>query len=585
MRFSLYGLLVGLAVAVVWLLVENLLRNQTRAKSWPESTWTAGFAMLLVGTLVGARAYHVITDWPMYSAFPWPAVVQVWKGGLGWYGGLIGMAIALFFWRRIQKPQLRWGELIDAFALALPWGQALGRWGNYFNQEIFGPPTSMPWGVFIDPALRPPEWAQAERFHPLFLYESLGTLAIGIGLALLWRWSQNKSRELPWLRFGSGTYFALYGLSFGVLRFALDLLRTDLSFVGVLTVSQIFSLLLIGVCLITLQRNLGIWLRGLAAILVGTGLLLSSLAAPWSVQAQSARAPIDLSLTPAVVEVVIQPGKSVTRAFTLKNQGTTDLNATLTLRDFVSDHSSGSPVLLEESKFPYASLANSDRRLGEAFPLPAGGEQQIVLQLNIPEDSLQQDWYVVLLASTEPQQRDPLISSRASSQGAIGAALMVRISETEEIPLQWGVTFPKLPRFMDSLRPLTIEPLVENLNPTLAIPTLTVSVRNWRGELVHTQEGLPERVLSRSTRFIRAQKVSEDDPRSMEPVPFVFDPLFALGPYTVIAQISNQAGQPLVVEQKVWALPISLIVATGILLSTLLVLPRLRRRGTSVKKS
>jgi hypothetical protein len=311
-----------------------------------------------------------------------------------------------------------------------------------------------------------------------------------------------------------------------------------------------------------------------------TGLLTVSVA---PVSAQLSGAPVDLSLTPAVVEIVIKPGTTVTRAFTLKNKGTEDLNAVLTLRDFVSDNTTGAPVMLESSSFPYASLINSDRQINEPFPLPSSGEQQLVLSLNIPEDAPQQDWYIVFLVNTQPQQRDPLISSRASSQGSIGATLLIRVSDTESVPLQWGVSFPTLPRFFDSLRPLSIEPLVENMNPTMAVPELTLTVRNWRGEIVHTQEGLPERVLSRSTRVARGQKVSLDDPRSLEPVPFVFDPVFALGPYTVEATITNQAGQPLIVTQKVWAWPISLVFGLLLLVFVIRVFSLLQARKSSEK--
>lgn len=559
MQFSLYGFLIGLATVSVWSIFEFFLKQETAAKKWPERTWSLGLGLIGASTLIGARAYHVITDWSLYSARPWPAVLAVWNGGLGWYGGVLGVIIGLWIWRKWQHPAVSWTQILDSFALAIPWGQALGRWGNYFNQELFGPPTTLPWGVYIQERFRPEIWQGFERFHPLFLYESLGSLLIGFVLFYVWR---RGKRSHSW-RVGSGIFVSIYAVSFGILRGSIDFLRTDLDRLSGLTVSQWVSLMLILGGGLFLVRTWKSW-TGKAALSLGIVIgAFTVLAVP--AQAQLSGAPVDLSLTPAVVEIVIKPGATVTRAFTLKNKGTEDLNAVLTLRDFVSDNTTGAPVMLESSSFPYASLINSDRQINEPFSLPANGEQQLVLSLNIPEDAPQQDWYLVFLINTEPKQRDPLISSRASSQGSIGATLLIRISDTESIPLQWGVTFPTLPRFFDSLRPLKIEPLVENINPTMAVPNLIVTVRNWRGEIVHSQDGLPERVLSRSTRIMRGQKESLDDPRSLEPTDFIFDPIFALGPYTVEATITNQAGQPLVVTQKVWAWPISLVIGLFVL--------------------
>lgn len=577
MSFSLYGLLIGVAAALVWTVTEKILRSDTPAHRWSENTWNWGLITIGLSTLIGARLYHVVTDWQLYASNPFPAILQIWNGGLGWYGGLLGLVIGAWIWRRWQTPPATGLAMADSLALALPWGQAIGRWGNYFNQELFGPPTTLPWGIFIAPDRRPDAWLQAERFHPLFLYESLASLVLGIGLYLLWRWGRNNP-SADWLKIGSGSLAAFYGMGFGTIRFSLDFLRDDLQMLGILTVSQWFSLALIVVSLLLLQNSMRQWLVQITKVSAAAVVLLG---VTWFsttyVQAQ-VKPPLDLSITPAVVEIVVQPGRSLTRAFTLKNQGAQNLEATLTLRDFASDNRSGAPLIQGLSEFPYASLSNSDIDFNQTFPLPSEGEQQIVLSLKIPEDAQERDWYVVLLAETEPVVRDPLLNSQATSQGAIGATLMIRVSRTEKIPLQWGLTFPNLPRFFDSLRPLHLEPLVANPNPSLAVPELVITVRNWRGELVHTQEGLPERVLAQSTRFIRAQQPSQDDPRTLEPIEFVFDPPFALGKYTVEGRVINQAGEPLVVTQTLWALPFSLTAAGLALVGTWLTVRFLRRR-------
>lgn len=558
MGFSVYGLLVGLATALVWLSMEKILKTTSAAQKWPESTWNLGLLLIAACALIGARIYHLATDWHIYADAPWPAALQIWNGGLGWYGGMIGILAGIALWRRWQKPAASWLQILDSFALALPFGQALGRWGNYFNQELFGPPTTLPWGIFIDVSRRPEIWQNAERFHPLFLYESLGNILLGTGLFLLWKWTARSKSEAPWPQLGSGAFLAFYGLGSGCLRFSLDFLRHDLALsLWNLTVSQWFALALIGGSLAVLQQSFRYWLSSLVTIasVFTAGVLLLH---PPLAQAQQPA--IDLSVVPAVVEITVQPGKSVTRAFTLKNSGTTNLTATVVLQEFASDGNSGTPVLTGDTTFPYAKLVNADRALNEPFPFPAGGEQQIVLSLNIPEDAQERDWYLVLLTKTESTDVTPALTSQASSRGAIGATVLVRVSRTETMPLQWGITFPKLPRFFDSLRPLPIDPLVENTNPSMAVPDLTVSVRDWRGKQVLSQDGLPERVLANSTRFMRAQKTSLDDPRSLEPTPFVFDPAFAIGRYTVEARITNQAGEPLVVQQVVWGVPLSVLV-------------------------
>lgn len=554
----MYGFLLGCAAVVVYLGFEALLKRETAAKKWPESTWTWGLFLVAGAALVGARAYHVVIDWQLYADQPWWSALAVWNGGLAWFGAILGIGLGVLTWRTLQKPRLSWTQMLDALAMTVPWGQAIGRWGNYFNQEVFGPPTQLPWGIYISPENRPATWAAAERFHPLFLYEALGNIFIGGTLFWLWKWGRNQ-KALSWLKIGSGSYLALYCIGYGMLRFGLDFLRDEPKrFAGILLDSQVLSLVLLAFGLIILQRSMQKWLRLLAA-----GLTISLfLFTPHFAQAQQAP-PVDLSITPAVVEVLIQPGKSVSRAFTVKNLGTENLNATVSLRDFVSDSLSGTPVILESSQFPHASLINSDRSFNTPFVLGPGDEQQLVLSLDIPEDAQERDWYVVLLVQTESVQRDPLINSRALSQGTIGATLLIRVSRTESIPLQWGVKFPKLPKVFDSLRALHIEPLVENLNPSLAIPDLSIVVRNWRGEVVYSQAALPERVLAGSTRVIRAQETDPNDPRSLVPKDFVYDPPFAIGPYTVEARVSNQAGAPLLVQQKVWAAPVSLIVVLG----------------------
>jgi prolipoprotein diacylglyceryl transferase len=167
--------------------------------------------------LVGARAYHVLSRWQDYlgpGQDPWD-VLRVWEGGLAIFGGLLGGALGAWFGAR--RHGVRLPAFADALAPGLAVGQAIGRWGNWFNQELFGTPTTLPWGLRIDPENRPEQYGDAETFHPTFLYESLWNL----GVAGLVVWADR------WFRLGHGRAFALYLASYAFGRFWLEALRTD----------------------------------------------------------------------------------------------------------------------------------------------------------------------------------------------------------------------------------------------------------------------------------------------------------------------------------------------------------------------
>jgi len=167
--------------------------------------------------IVGARAYHVATDSGLYFGAgrnPW-AALAVWNGGLGIWGGIAGGFIAAWLYcRRHGWPVL---TVADVLAPGLLLGQAIGRVGNYFNQELFGRPTTVPWGLRIDPSHRPNGYGQYATFHPTFLYELLWNLAaLGVLLALERRF-----------RLGNGRVFALYAVLYTLGRGWVEDLRID----------------------------------------------------------------------------------------------------------------------------------------------------------------------------------------------------------------------------------------------------------------------------------------------------------------------------------------------------------------------
>lgn len=165
--------------------------------------------------------YHLATDWYLYAGEPVWRALATWNGGLGIYGGIVGGAIGVIVWKHFFVKQVSWWKLLDAIAIALPVGQAIGRIGNFLNQELFGLPTTLPWGIFIEPAFRPDAFASSTHFHPLFFYEALPNAILGLGLFALWRW-QRTQKDIPFLGLGTGLYVGMYAIWYGIVRFSLD---------------------------------------------------------------------------------------------------------------------------------------------------------------------------------------------------------------------------------------------------------------------------------------------------------------------------------------------------------------------------
>ncbi len=169
----------------------------------------------VAGGIVGARLYHVATSWSEVPDPKWQGVFEIWRGGLGIWGGIAGgVLVGAIVVRRSGASVFRF---MDAAAPGLLLAQAIGRWGNYFNQELFGTPTERPWGLEIAPENRPAEYADSETFHPLFLYESLWSLA-GVAVLLLLR--ARLAIKPPGL-------FALYVAWYTFGRFFLEQIRID----------------------------------------------------------------------------------------------------------------------------------------------------------------------------------------------------------------------------------------------------------------------------------------------------------------------------------------------------------------------
>lgn len=179
--------------------------------------------------LIGARLYHVFT-WPTkYLNGNWIDIFKIWEGGLGIWGAIAGGALAVYL--KARKLNLDFIDIVDAVAPGLLVAQAIGRFGNWFNGELFGKPTNLPWGLKIPETLRPTDFSQYEFFHPTFLYEAICSAILAFILIKF--------------QFKRGATFAFYIFGYCTYRFFIEGLRIDpATMVGGLRINQIVSLVI-----------------------------------------------------------------------------------------------------------------------------------------------------------------------------------------------------------------------------------------------------------------------------------------------------------------------------------------------------
>jgi phosphatidylglycerol:prolipoprotein diacylglycerol transferase len=239
LKIYFYGILIMLgALAATWIAAW-------RAKEYGEDADTAWDILpwALIGGIIGARIWHILTPpasmveqgitTMFYLTHPLEAI-NIRNGGLGIPGAVIGGFLAVWIYaRRKNMSIMNWADII-APGLAL--AQAVGRWGNFFNQEVYGGPTDLPWKIFISPEKRLPEFANVAYYHPLFLYEFLWNL-INAGLLIL---VGRRFRD----RLKRGDIFLLYLVIYAVGRFTLEFLRLDPSPVANMNINQTLMLVI-----------------------------------------------------------------------------------------------------------------------------------------------------------------------------------------------------------------------------------------------------------------------------------------------------------------------------------------------------
>ena len=228
-----YGILIMLGALAATYLASWQARKKGKD---PETAWDM-LIWLLIGGIVGARLWHIFTPpasmvaegitTGYYLTHPLDAI-NTTKGGLGIPGAVIGGGIALYWYTR--RHRLSFAEWADFIAPGLALAQAIGRWGNFLNQEVYGAPTNLPWKIYIDPAHRLPGFENVAYYHPLFLYESLYNL-LNV-FFLLWigrKWAS-------WLK--AGDLFLIYLITYPVFRFLLEFIRLDPSPVAGIDINQ-----------------------------------------------------------------------------------------------------------------------------------------------------------------------------------------------------------------------------------------------------------------------------------------------------------------------------------------------------------
>ena len=263
--FSLrwYGLLIAISV----LCGLNLSGKLASKKGLKKSLINDLLPILVLASVIGARIYYVAFEWRNYSGknfwssinflslnIPIPSVFEIWGGGIAIHGALIMGTLSILFFCRWRKEPF-W-DVMDVLVPSVALGQAIGRWGNFFNNEAFGIPTNLPWKLFIPYRFRPEIFASEEFFHPTFLYESLWNIFVFGLLIFLFRKAIKKELTLP-----PGSLSCFYLITYSLGRLWIEALRTDpLCLGGVppfceggLRIAQLISLFLIGAGL------LGIW--------------------------------------------------------------------------------------------------------------------------------------------------------------------------------------------------------------------------------------------------------------------------------------------------------------------------------------
>lgn len=242
---NLYGILISFSILLCILVAKSLINksNEENYKVKEDILWGVSL-WAIIGGIIGARIYHVLSTLPYYFLNPLN-IFALWNGGLGIWGAVAGGYIGIVIYLRKNKENiLSW---LDLLSIVLPLGQAIGRWGNFSNNEIFGTPTNLPWGIYVPLNNRPKEYLSFTKFHPLFIYESILNFILFTTLYLLYKKYKGTTPK--------GTFLSLYLGGYSIIRFFLEYLRIDSWKLGSLNVSQCISILVLSFSILFIKYS------------------------------------------------------------------------------------------------------------------------------------------------------------------------------------------------------------------------------------------------------------------------------------------------------------------------------------------
>ena len=227
---SPYGIIISFSILVALLLCEKIVKKEGKD---PDLLWGMSIWVIVFG-IIGARIYHVLDYLPFYLYEPLK-IFQIWHGGLGIIGAIFGGALGAYLYLKIKKQNKTFW--FDLGFLVLPLSQSIARWGNFINHENYGLPTNVPWGQYIPTEFRYKGLENVERYHPIYLYESILDLLLFLILGYLYKTTK--------IKLGSGVITSIYLTGYFSIRFVLEFFRLNPWKMLGLNIAQMISILII----------------------------------------------------------------------------------------------------------------------------------------------------------------------------------------------------------------------------------------------------------------------------------------------------------------------------------------------------
>ena len=210
-----YGILIALSVLIGLNLSSKLALKRNLEKGIINDL----LPIIVFASIIGARSYYVIFEWRNYQNNPFK-ILAIWEGGIAIHGALVAGTITLIVFSKLRH-QSFW-DMLDVLTPSVVLGQAIGRWGNFFNSEAFGLPTKLPWKLFIESSFRPSIYSEIEFFHPTFLYESIWNIILFAILITTFKLGNDKKIVLP-----RGALSCIYISAYSIGRYWIEGLRID----------------------------------------------------------------------------------------------------------------------------------------------------------------------------------------------------------------------------------------------------------------------------------------------------------------------------------------------------------------------